>query len=67
MPEPSLSMGDFVINFRRKCYIFLWQISLSDLVFQHMLYSLGMVPATLVGDKHLPAELDLIWPVLTPL
>jgi len=47
--------------------IFLWQISLSDLVFQHMLYSLGMVPATLVGDKHLPAELDLIWPVLTPL
>src|SRR5699024_6940803 len=30
-------------------------------------YALGTIPATLVGSEHLPAELAMVPPILTPL
>ena len=45
--------------------IFLWQLSLGERGFQAAVYSLGVVPATLLGDARLPPDLYMIPPVAT--
>ncbi|HLF23978.1 MAG TPA: rhomboid family intramembrane serine protease [Burkholderiales bacterium] len=45
--------------------IFLWQLSLGERGFQAAVYSLGVVPATLLRDARLPPDLYLIPPVAT--
>ena len=47
--------------------IFLWQLTLGEQGFQAAVYSLGVIPATLFGDRELPPELYLIPATLTPL
>lgn len=39
--------------------VFLWQLSLGKAV-QHAVYSLGMIPATLLGGKSLPSEMVIV-------
>ncbi|MBI3569865.1 MAG: rhomboid family intramembrane serine protease [Gammaproteobacteria bacterium] len=45
--------------------VFLWQVSLGARGFETAVMSLGVIPATLLGDKTLPAELVLVPPMLT--
>jgi rhomboid family protein len=45
--------------------VFFWQLSLSQRSFQAAVYSLGVVPATLLGDARLPPDLYVIPPVAT--
>jgi membrane associated rhomboid family serine protease len=45
--------------------VFLWQLSLGERGFQAAVYSLGVVPATLLRDARLPPDLYLIPPVAT--
>ena len=45
--------------------VFLWQISLGARGFQIAVVSLGAIPATLLGDKNLPADIALLPPFLT--
>ena len=47
--------------------IFLWQISLDPKIQQAVVYSLGVVPATLIGHRTLPPELAVIPPAMTVL
>lgn len=44
---------------------FLWQLSLGERGFQAAVLSLGVIPATLLGDARLPTELYLIPPIGT--
>jgi len=45
--------------------VFLWQISLDAKVQQAVVYSLGVIPATLIGERSLPPELAIIPPAAT--
>src|SRR3972149_2580370 len=45
--------------------VFLWQLSLGAHGFEAAVLSLGVIPATLLGDKTLPPELALVPPTLT--
>jgi membrane associated rhomboid family serine protease len=45
--------------------VFLWQISLGSRGFESVVFSLGVIPAALLGDKTLPPELALVPPALT--
>ena len=45
--------------------VFLWQISLGGRGFEAAVLSLGVIPATLFGDKTLPPELALVPPTMT--
>ncbi len=45
--------------------IFLWQLSLGSRGFEAAVVSLGVIPATLFGEKTLPPELALIPPTMT--
>jgi len=45
--------------------VFLWQLSLGEHGFQAVVYSLGVVPATLLRDARLPPDLYLIPPIAT--
>jgi membrane associated rhomboid family serine protease len=45
--------------------VFLWQVSLGANGFESAIFSLGVIPATLLGDKVLPPELTLLPPALT--
>src|SRR5690606_7346389 len=45
--------------------VFLWQLSLGPEGFERAVFSLGVIPATLLGDAELPAELRLIPPEAT--
>ncbi len=47
--------------------VFLWQLSLGANGFRAAVTSLGVIPATLLGDKTLPTELALVPPTLTVL
>ncbi|MGE5242475.1 MAG: rhomboid family intramembrane serine protease [Bacteroidota bacterium] len=47
--------------------IFLWQLSLGVNGFRAAVMSLGVIPATLFGDKNLPPELALVPPTMTVL
>ncbi|MFQ5643402.1 MAG: rhomboid family intramembrane serine protease [Thiogranum sp.] len=52
---PYVTIGFITIS----VLVFLWQLSLGAAV-QHAVYSLGMIPATLLGGKSLPDELVMI-------
>jgi membrane associated rhomboid family serine protease len=45
--------------------IFIWQLSLGEGGFHAAVYSLGVVPATLLGDARLPPDLYVIPPMAT--
>jgi len=45
--------------------VFLWQLSLGQEGFERAVVSLGVIPATLLGDAELPANLRLIPPEAT--
>lgn len=45
--------------------VFMWQLSLGNRGFQAAAYSLGVIPATLLGDARLPPDLYAIPPVAT--
>ena len=45
--------------------VFLWQLSLGAHGFEAAVLRLGVIPATLLGDKTLPPELALVPPTLT--
>lgn len=45
--------------------VFLWQVSLGTQGFESAVLSLGVIPATLLGDKVLPPELTLVPPAIT--
>lgn len=45
--------------------IFIWQLSLSPHGFQAVVYSLGVIPARLLGHAQLPPDLYAIPPVMT--
>jgi len=63
--NPTRITPYLTIAFMAACVlIFLWQLSLGENV-QRVIYSLGMIPATVFGDKSLPAELSLIPPWMT--
>jgi membrane associated rhomboid family serine protease len=44
---------------------FFWQLSLDPRAQQLVMVSLGVIPVTLVGGKHLPPELAVLPPFLT--
>ena len=45
--------------------VYLWQLSLGPRGFEAAVFSLGVIPATLFGDKTLPQELALVPPTMT--
>jgi membrane associated rhomboid family serine protease len=45
--------------------VFLWQVSLDAETQQAVVYSLGVIPATLIGDRYLSDELYLVAPPVT--
>ena len=45
--------------------VFLWQLSLGTRGFEGAVFSLGVIPATLLGGQSLPPELALVPPSLT--
>ncbi|HET8700547.1 MAG TPA: rhomboid family intramembrane serine protease [Nitrococcus sp.] len=47
--------------------VFIWQLTLNPLVREQTVYALGTIPATLIGSRHLPAEIAMIPSFLTPL
>ncbi|WP_455234281.1 rhomboid family intramembrane serine protease [Thiogranum longum] len=57
---PYITIGSIAVC----VLVFLWQLSLGDEV-QRAIYSLGMIPATVFGDKSLPPELAIIPPWMT--
>ena len=46
---------------------FLWQLTLGDAGGQRAIFSLGVIPAVLVGDEHLPPDIASVPPVLSVL
>lgn len=60
---PLVNLGLVVTCFA----VFLWQMTLNPLAREHAVYGLGTIPATLIGSAHLPAEVTIIPPLLTPL
>jgi len=63
--NPTRITPYLTVGFIAACVlIFLWQLSLGENV-QRVIYSLGMIPATVFGDKSLPPELSLIPPWMT--
>ncbi len=47
------------------CAVFLAEASLMTPQLQHLVYGLGMIPATLTGQAELPAEVYILPPVVT--
>ncbi len=45
--------------------VFLWQVSLGPAANQQAVYSLGVIPAVLLGQVSLPPELEVLPPALT--
>jgi membrane associated rhomboid family serine protease len=45
--------------------IYVWQLSLGERGFRKLVYSLGVIPATLLGDVRLPPTLYLVPPLAT--
>jgi membrane associated rhomboid family serine protease len=61
--KPIITVGFIVLC----SLVFLWQLSLGADGFRAAVMSLGVIPATLLGDKTLPPELALVPPSLTVL
>ena len=58
--NPTVITPVLTVTFMVICVVvFLWQLSLGDDL-ERMIYSLGAIPATVVGDATLPPELKLI-------
>lgn len=47
--------------------VFLWQFSLSDAGFQRVVFTLGVIPAVLLGNAQLPPEIAVVPPSVTML
>ena len=47
--------------------VFLWQVSLGPVRGEQIVYSLGVIPAVLLGRSELPSELVLVPPAMTTL
>lgn len=47
--------------------VFLWQISLSDAGFHRVVFTLGVIPAVLLGNAQLPPEIAVVSPSVTML
>ena len=63
---PTRTKPIFTVAFIVACSaVFLWQISLGERGFQVAVYSLGVIPATLLGNERLPPEFFYIPPTLT--
>ncbi len=63
---PTRTTPFLTIGFIVACsLIFLWQLSLGQRGFEIAVYSLGVIPATLLGDETLPPEFFHIPPTLT--
>ena len=66
--NPTTIKPLLTISFIVACVlVFLWQISLGSRGFEAAVFSLGVIPATLLGDKILPPELALVPPTMTVL
>ena len=61
--KPLVTIGFIVLC----SLVFLWQLSLGANGFRAAVMSLGVIPATLFGDKNLPPELALVPPTMTVL
>jgi len=61
--KPLVTIGFIVLC----SLVFLWQLSLGANGFRSAVMSLGVIPATLFGDKNLPPELSLVPPTMTVL
>jgi len=61
--KPIVTIGLIVLT----SLVFLWQLSLGANGFRAAVMGLGVIPATLFGDKNLPAQLALVPPALTVL
>ncbi len=47
--------------------VYLWEILQGPVGYQRIVYSLGMIPAVLTGEAHLPPELEWVPPAVTPI
>jgi membrane associated rhomboid family serine protease len=66
--NPSSIKPVVTIAFVAMCVlVFLWQASLGPVQGQRIVYSLGVIPAVLLGLTDLPPELAIVPPSLTPL
>jgi membrane associated rhomboid family serine protease len=66
--NPSESKPVVNITFIVLCVlVFLWQFSLGGAGGQRAIYSLGVIPAVLLGGRQLPPDLDLVDPMFTVL
>jgi len=66
--NPSNSTPFVTYAFIALCVlVFLWQFSLGDGGGQRAIYSLGVIPAVLLGNAHLPPELAVVPPTATVL
>jgi membrane associated rhomboid family serine protease len=66
--NPSSISPIVTIGFIGACVlVFLWQASLGPLRGQQIVYSLGVIPAVLLGQEQLPPELALVPPAMTTL
>ncbi|MFO7304247.1 MAG: rhomboid family intramembrane serine protease [Gammaproteobacteria bacterium] len=66
--NPSTITPVVTISFVVVCVlVFLWQVSLGPVRGQQALYSLGVIPAVLLGLRELPPELVVVPPFLTTL
>jgi membrane associated rhomboid family serine protease len=66
--NPSNSKPYVAITFIVICvFVFLWQFSLGGAGGQRAIYSLGVIPAVLLGGQQLPPELQLVPPSFTVL
>ena len=64
--NPTTIKPLLTISFIVACVlVFLWQVSLGTRGFEAAVFSLGVIPATLLGDKVLPPELALVPPAMT--
>lgn len=45
--------------------VFLWQVSLGESGFQRVVFTLGVIPAVLLGHAQLPAEVAVVPPAVT--
>lgn len=64
--NPSSISPIVTISFIVACVlVFLWQASLGPVRGERIIYSLGVIPSVLLGQRELPPELALVPPVMT--
>jgi membrane associated rhomboid family serine protease len=66
--NPSSIKPAVTIAFVIACVlVFLWQLTLGPVRGQQIVYSLGVIPAVLLGSRDLPPELAIVPPAMTTL